>query len=142
MGNKMENLQWNEEKEARIEFRGLHHKVRVVVLDDLYAYEEEWTKDYTQAIETFLNAFPLWNNIAMQAVLTYGQQQYNKVVQEKDVQLMAIFICFEQNGAPLFGLQYRTEYDIEHGCGIQIEGNTFTIVKVGQADTAFSYYTE
>ena len=50
-----------------------------------------------------------------------------------------IFILFEQNECELFGLGFRTEFDIEHGCGIKIkvEDGNYNIVEIGTADIAF-----
>ena len=52
---------------------------------------------------------------------------------------MAIFILFEQDEPTLFGLSFRTEFDVEHGCGIKLKGNDqqFEIVEIGCADVAF-----
>ena len=55
------------------------------------------------------------------------------------IELMAIFIRFEQDEPALFGLSYRTKFDVEHGCGIKLKGNNqqFEIVEIGCADVAF-----
>ena len=63
-----------------------------------------------------------------------------KDISDSDIELMAIFIRFEQDEPALFGLSYRTKFDVEHGCGIKLKGNNqqFEIVEIGCADVAFA----
>ena len=57
----------------------------------------------------------------------------------QDIELTHIFVLFEQNAEELFGLEFRVEFDIEHGCGIKIRINDgkYDIVEVGTGDVAF-----
>jgi len=46
-------------------------------------------------------------------------KQFLKVAGEKIIE--HTIEAFEQNECELFGLGFRTEFDIEHGCGIKIK---------------------
>jgi hypothetical protein len=114
-------------------------RVRLVLSDGLYAYEEELTDVYKEKIVAFLDrpSISTWYKKAVQAIMDRGKQVYGIETMEKDLKLQSIFILFEQNEAPLFGLGFRTEFDIEHGCGLKISGEDFEVREVGTADVAF-----
>ena len=86
-----------------------------------------------------INNLSNWYNESVKAVLKRAEQIYDIEANDKDLQLMNIFILFEQNEDELYGLEFRTEFDIEHGCGLQIKGkdNNFEIVKIGTGDVSF-----
>lgn len=133
----MEQLIFDEHMEVYIALTGLVKEVCLIVSDGLLAYEEEWTKEYKTKILNFVNSFSIWRPITSQAVLDYGKQTYGIETTEKDLRLLNIFILFEQHDTPLFGLQYHTEYDAEHSCGLKIKGESFEIAEIGGADVSF-----
>jgi len=133
----IEQLVFDENMETYIKLPNMEKEVCLCVSDDLFAYEEEWTEEYKTTILDFVNSFSTWMSVANKAVLSYGKQTYNVEATEKDLRLMNVYILFEQNEPPLFGLQYRTEYDVEHGCGLKIKGNSFEITEIGCADVSF-----
>ena len=51
--------------------------------------------------------------------------------------LLHIFVLYEQSDSEVYGLEFRTKFDIEHGCGLKMEGDTFEIIEIGSADIAF-----
>ena len=108
--------------------------------DDLEASEQQLSEEYKQRIVQFLEEISIWYNKTIDAVKQYADDKYGiKDVSETDIELMAIFILFEQDEPTLFGLSFRTEFDVEHGCGIKLKGNDqqFEIVEIGCADVAF-----
>lgn len=52
---------------------------------------------------------------------------------------MGIYILFEQNEYELFGLAFRLEFEIEHGCGIKIKINEgkYEIIEIGTGEVAY-----
>lgn len=56
-----------------------------------------------------------------------------------DIELMGIYILFEQNEYELFGLAFRLEFEIEHGCGIKIKINEgkYEIIEIGTGEVAY-----
>ena len=124
------DLQFDEDLETSIFLDALKKKVRLVLSDDLEASEQELTEEYKEKIVQFLEEISIWYNKTIDAVKQYADGKY---------ELMAIFIRFEQDEPALFGLSYRTEFDVEHGCGIKLKGNDqqFEIVEIGCADVAF-----
>ena len=134
------DLQFDEDLETSIFLDALKKKVRLVLSDDLEASEQELTEEYKEKIVKFLEEISIWYDKTTVAVKQYADNKYSiKDISDTDIELMAIFILFEQDEPALFGLSYRTEFDVEHGCGIKLKGNNqqFEIVEIGCADVAF-----
>lgn len=134
------DLQFDEDLETSVFISALKKKVRLVLSDDLEASEQQLSEEYKQRIVQFLEEISIWYNKTIDAVKQYANDKYGiKDVSDTDIELMAIFILFEQDEPDLFGLSYRIEFDVEHGCGIKLKGNDqqFEIVEIGCADVAF-----
>jgi len=134
------DLQFDEDLETSVFIDALKKKVRIVLSDDLEASEQELTEEYKEKIVQFLEEISIWYDKTAVAVKQYADNKYSiKDISDSDIELMAIFILFEQDEPALFGLSYRTEFDVEHGCGIKLKGNNqqFEIVEIGCADIAF-----
>lgn len=134
------DLQFDEDLETSVFISALKKKVRLVLSDDLEASEQQLSEEYKQRIVQFLEEISIWYNKTIDAVKQYADDKYGiKNVSSNDIELMAIFILFEQDEPTLFGLSFRTEFDVEHGCGIKLKGNDqqFEIVEIGCADVAF-----
>lgn len=134
------DLQFDEDLETSVFISALKKKVRLVLSDDLEASEQQLSEEYKQRIVQFLEEISIWYNKTIDAVKQYADGKYGiKDVSSNDIELMAIFILFEQDEPTLFGLSFRTEFDVEHGCGIKLKGNNqqFEIVEIGCADVAF-----
>ena len=134
------DLQFDEDLETSVFISALKKKVRLVLSDDLEASEQQLSEEYKQRIVQFLEEISIWYNKTTIAVKQYADNKYSiKDISDYDIELMAIFIRFEQDEPALFGLSYRTEFDVEHGCGIKLKGNNqqFEIVEIGCADVAF-----
>ncbi|WP_311569164.1 hypothetical protein [Prevotella pallens] len=134
------DLQFDEDLETSVFISALKKKVRLVLSDDLEASEQELTEEYKEKIVQFLEEISIWYDKTTVAVKQYADNKYSiKDISDSDIELMAIFIRFEQDEPALFGLSYRTEFDVEHGCGIKLKGNNqqFEIVEIGCADVAF-----
>jgi hypothetical protein len=134
------DLQFDEDLETSVFISALKKKVRLVLSDDLEASEQQLSEEYKQRIVQFLEEISIWYNKTIDAVKQYADGKYGiKDVSDTNIELMAIFILFEQDEPDLFGLSYRIEFDVEHGCGIKLKGNDqqFEIVEIGCADVAF-----
>lgn len=134
------DLQFDEDLETSVFIDALKKKVRIVLSDDLEASEQELTEEYKKKIVQFLEEISIWYDKTTIAVKQYADNKYSiKDISDSDIELMAIFILFEQDEPDLFGLSYRTKFDVEHGCGIKLKGNDqlFEIVEIGCADVAF-----
>ena len=134
------DLQFDEDLETSVFISALKKKVRLVLSDDLEASEQELTEEYKEKIVQFLEEISIWYDKTTVAVKQYADNKYSiKDISDSDIELMAIFILFEQDEPALFGLSYRTEFDVEHGCGIKLKGNNqqFEIFEIGCADVAF-----
>lgn len=134
------DLQFDEDLETSIFLDALKKKVRIVLSDDLEASEQELTEEYKEKIVQFLEEISIWYDKTAVAIKQYADNKYSiKDISDSDIELMAIFIRFEQDEPALFGLSYRTEFDVEHGCGIKLKDNNqqFEIVEIGCADVAF-----
>lgn len=134
------DLQFDEDLETSVFISALKKKVRLVLSDDLEASEQELTEEYKEKILQFLEEISIWYDKTTVAVKQYADNKYSiKDISDSDIELMSIFIRFEQDEPALFGLSYRTEFDVEHGCGIKLKGNNqqFEIVEIGWADVAF-----
>jgi hypothetical protein len=119
--------------------KDLHKTIRIVLSDELEASQEELTDEYRNKIANFINNLSQWYNKACEAVIAWAKDIYKINTHYQDLQLVSIFILFEQNEKEMFGLEFRTEFDIEHDCGMQIKAasGSFDIIKVGTGDVAF-----
>lgn len=134
------DLQFDEDLETSIFISALKKKVRIVLSDDLEASGHELTIKYKEKIVQFLEEISIWYDKTAVAIKQYADNKYSiKDISDSDIELMAIFIRFEQDEPALFGLSYRTEFDVEHGCGIKLKDNNqqFEIVEIGCADVPF-----
>ena len=134
------DIYFGDELETSIFLDALKKKVRIVLSDDLEASEQELTEEYKEKIVQFLEEISIWYDKTTVAVKQYADNKYSiKDISDSDIELMAIFIRFEQDVPALFGLSYRTEFDVEHGCGIKLKDNNqqFEIVEIGCADVPF-----
>ena len=134
------DIYFGDELETSIFLDALKKKVRIVLSDDLEASEQELTEEYKEKIVQFLEEISIWYDKTTVAVKQYADNKYSiKDISDSDIELMAIFILFEQDEPDLFGLSYRTKFDVEHGCGLKLKGNNqqFEIVEIGCADVAF-----
>ena len=134
------DIYFGDELGTSIFLDALKKKVRIVLSDDLEASEQELTEEYKEKIVQFLEEISIWYDKTTVAVKQYADNKYSiKDISDSDIELMAIFIRFEQDEPALFGLSYRTEFDVEHGCGIKLKDNNqqFEIVEIGCADVPF-----
>jgi hypothetical protein len=136
---KANNITFDENLNMSVFSKELNKKIRIVLSDELEASEEELSGEYRGKIASFINDMPQWYNKVCDAIIIWAKSIYKIEAHYKDMQLMSIYILFEQNEKELFGLEFRTEFDIEHGCGLQINGkdSNFGIVKAGTGDIAF-----
>ena len=130
---------FNENLEMHVSLKGLDNKVCITLSDDLFASEEELTDEYKEKIVSFVNNLSEWYGLACSSVIAWAKNTYKIEAGMQDIELTHIFILFEQNAEDLFGLEFRVEFDIEHGCGIKIKINDgrYDIVEVGTGDVAF-----
>lgn len=113
------------------------NQICIKLSDNLDASEEELTENYKSQIARFINDSSKWLEIATQAVMNRAKNEYNTEVQKNDIQLMNLFVLYEQDEKELYGLQFRVSFDIEHGCGLKIASDSYEITELGDADVAF-----
>jgi len=112
-------------------------KLILHISDGLYACDEEHTEEYKNKICDFLNSSSKWYDTCTKAIKHKAKSEYNMECSDAEIVLVEIYILFEQNEEPLFGIGFGVDFDNEHGVGIQVSGNDYKIAKVGEADTAF-----
>lgn len=114
-------------------------EIRLCILDDLEASVEELTDEYKEKIAYFVNSISQWYSAVCNSIISWSKDTYKIDAHLQDIELMCIFVLFEQNADELFGLGFRVEFDVEHGCGIKIKVNDgkYDIIEVGTGDVAF-----
>lgn len=112
-------------------------KVCLIVSDGLYAYDEVLSTTYKQEIARFINNRSEWNENVLKSIQERFMKVYNMNSKATDFVLVNIFILFEQNEKPIFGLQFNTNLDREHGVGLKVDGKNYNVIEVGSADVAF-----
>jgi hypothetical protein len=137
---KSDEVVFDENLENYIFLKELNKEICLSLSDSLLTSEEELTEEYKNKIANFINNLPDWYSEAGETILKRAKQIYGIEANDKDLQLMNIIVLFEQNDKELFGLEYRVEFDIEHGCGLKIRGKdgNFEIVEIGTGDVAFA----
>ena len=142
-------IKFDKDLSKEIFIREINKKIRLILSDDLDASEEKLSDSYCKKIADFIDNFSKWYDKCKDAVKEWGENiyhiniEYDEIkllnIEYDEIKLLKIFILFEQNECELFGLGFRTEFDIEHGCGIKIkvEDGNYNIVEIGTADIAF-----
>ena len=109
----------------------------MVISDELEASERTLSETYRTQIATFINESSLWYNKSVEAVKKWGSNRHKITPNSDDIELINLFILFEENEDERYGLEFSVEFDIEHGCGLKIKGKDFEIVEIGEGDVAF-----
>ena len=130
---------FNEDLEMYVLLKDLDGEVCITLSDSLSASEEELTEDYKGKIASFVNNMPQWYSRACNSIIAWAKDTYKIDAHVQDIELINIFVLFEQNEDELFGVEFRVEFDVEHGCGIKIKVNNgkYDIIEVGTGDVAF-----
>lgn len=130
---------FNEDLEMYVFLKDLDDEVCITLSDSLSASEEELTEDYKGKIASFVNNMPQWYSRACNSIIAWAKDTYKIDAHIQDIELINIFVLFEQSEDELFGVEFRVEFDVEHGCGIKIKVNNgkYDIIEVGTGDVAF-----
>lgn len=130
---------FNEDLEMYVSLKDLDDEVCITLSDSLSASEEELTEDYKGKIASFVNNMPQWYSRACNSIIAWAKDTYKIDAHVQDIELINIFVLFEQNEDELFGVEFRVEFDVEHGCGIKIkvDNGKYDIIEVGTGDVAF-----
>ena len=130
---------FNEDLEMYVFLKDLDDEVCITLSDSLSASEEELTEDYKGKIASFVNNMPQWYSRACNPIIAWAKDTYKIDAHVQDIELINIFVLFEQNEDELFGVEFRVEFDVEHGCGIKIkvDNGKYDIIEVGTGDVAF-----
>lgn len=136
---KLNEINFDDNHEMYIKPESLNTEVCLIISDGLAASNEKLTVDYCNKIVNFVNDFPHWYNEVCDIIIKRAKNVYKVNIQNQDLQLMNIFVLFEQNENELFGLEFRVDFDIEHGCGLKIKGkkDNYEIIEIGTGDIAF-----
>lgn len=111
--------------------------VCLIISDGLYAYDEVLSATYKQEIVSFINNRNEWNENILKSIRERFRNVYNMDSKVTDFVLVNIFVLFEQNEKPIFGLQFNSKLDREHGVGLKVDGTNYNVIEVGSADIAF-----
>lgn len=136
---KANDISFNENFYMSIFSEYLNKNIHLNISDELDASEEELTDEYREKIVNFVNNTPQWYGITCDSIIAWVKNVYKIDIHLQDIELMGIYILFEQNEHELFGLIFRLEFDIEHGCGIKIKINDgkYEIIETGTGEVAF-----
>jgi len=105
--------------------------VTLSISDELEAAYELLRDDYKDKIAGFVNSSGKWFPIACEKIIS-------EVDNTDGLRLMTIYVLFEQSQSDsLFGLLFNLEFDREHGRGMMLNGESFEILKYGDASVAF-----
>lgn len=117
----------------------LQKDIMVSISDELDACEEELTLEYRKEISSFINNIAQWYYLVSDVIFDWSKKQYHTSIKASDIELMIVYVLFEQTEQERYGLSFRLSFDIEHGCGVQItiEDGQYSVIKIGSADVAF-----
>lgn len=113
--------------------------IDIILSDGLEASDEVLTDEYKKKIALFINDFEIWYDDVSNAIKDYFNRKGISITLPNDVELMKIFVLFEQNEQGLFGLGFRIKEEQEHGCGLKIEvcDSIYKLIEIGDFDVAF-----
>lgn len=117
----------------------LNKEIGLGISDDLDASEEELTNEYKEKIARFVNNMPQWYNIVLNSIITWAKDTYKIDAHPQEIELMNVYVLFEQNADELFGVMFRVEFDIEHGCGVKIKATNgkYEVFEIGEGCVAY-----
>lgn len=117
----------------------LNKEICLNISDDLDASEEELTNEYKEKIARFVDNMPQWYNIVLNSIITWAKDTYTIDAHPQKIELMNVCVLFEQNADELFGVGFRVEFDIEHGCGVKIKvkNGKYELFEIGEGDVAY-----
>lgn len=115
----------------------LNKNITLYLADYLDATEENLSNEYKIKISSFINEMDIWYSIAEDAIKKRASEKYNIISKNDDIQLMSIFILFEQSEEELYGLSFRVNFDREHGCGLKIKKSDYRIIEIGTDEVSF-----
>ncbi|MBS9774667.1 MAG: hypothetical protein KGV59_05865 [Tenacibaculum sp.] len=133
---KIEDIVFDENYEMYFDTKNFG-EICLTIADFLYACEEELKTEYKTKILDFITKIDEWHKIATDKIISYAKSEYEKDVCYKDIELINVFILFEQEEEGLFGLEFNVNFDQEHGCGLKIKAKEFEIIEIGEGDVAF-----
>lgn len=138
---KATEIEFDENSEMVVFSEYLNKKIRLCISDDLEASVEKLTDEYKGKIACFVNNIPQWYGVVCNSIISWAKDTYKIEAHLQDIELMCIFALFEQNADELFGLGFRVEFDVEHGCGVKIRANDgkYNIIEIGTGDVAFCF---
>ena len=138
---KATEIELDENSEMVVFSEYLNKKIRLCISDDLDASVEDLTDGYKEKIAFFVNSIPQWYGAVCNSIISWAKYTYKIEAHLQDIELMCIFLLFEQNADEMFGLSFRVEFDVEHGCGLKIKANDgkYDIIEIGTGDVAFCF---
>ncbi|MDQ0362984.1 hypothetical protein [Breznakia pachnodae] len=132
-----EELIFDDNMELYFTFEVTGESVCLIISDGLYAYDEVLSTTYKQEIASFINNRSEWKDNVSKSIRERFIKVYNMDSKVTDFVLVNIFVLFEQNEKPIFGLQFNTDLDRQHGVGLKVDGTNYNVIEVGSADVAF-----
>jgi hypothetical protein len=135
------DLVFDENLMTFISIKNTNLNICVSLSDSLYNSEDDLLEKNKIKIINFIKNIEQWYSKSKNAILEWFNSlewvKENKVsTKESDLELLHIYILYENDDEELYGLEFRAEFDIEHGCGLKINGD-YEIIEIGEGDTAF-----
>lgn len=89
-------------------------------------------EDDLRFVQDFLDKSNIWYKKVTQEI-------HFRTNQNDEISLISIYVLSEQkDGSSIFGLEFHSLHDVEHGIGLQIDSGDMNILKFGSADLAFT----
>ena len=85
----------------------LKKNIMVIISDELDSSEETLTDEYKAKISTFINKMSKWYYLVYDAILHWAKNEYDVALNTSDIELMIIYVLFEQSENELYGLSFR-----------------------------------
>lgn len=129
----MKELIFNEENDfsTLIRLENSEKKIYLTISDDLDSAYEPIKPETQQRIWRFIDQSPVWLPMAEEKIRS-------EFMTNVEIKFLSIYILSELWEEDLvYGLQFWVSEDIEHGRGLKLRENDFSIIDYGLAEVAF-----
>ncbi|MGM0123882.1 hypothetical protein IGI37_001256 [Enterococcus sp. AZ194] len=133
---KATELLFDDDLELSFHFSKTGKNVRLNV-DTLETDETTLQLTYNEMIAKFINQQENWYDQVIASIISEQQDEFGMGMKSADFELLVIYVLPEEANSLIFGLQFHSVHDEEHGVGVKLVGDSFEVLSIGSAEEAF-----
>jgi len=126
-------------------------KIGIKLIERSNYKKENITEKNKTEISNFVNNFDVWNEISINAILGWANENFNTKLKAETIKLSHIYLLFDEYNDQYYGLLYNLDIDetddykklMEYfdycntGIGVEIYGDTLELNIINSGDKLF-----